>query len=497
MTPFNIYKRWPFNPYAGLQYFMDVPGIALPQLAACIPNYECEILDGFMSEMKINNFKEKIKSFDVVGISIASSYTALNAELTIKIIKKVDLRIKIIIGGHHATAFHLEWIKRGVDVIVRREGELTFAELIEGIEKQRDFKTIEGITYNDNGEAKVNPDRPFIKNLDDLPLPRWDLMDLNKYDFFPPREGLVASLETSRGCPHQCSYCLASAMWKHTQRYKSVDRILQELQLLKELNITKMIIIDDNLGEKYERDMELFRRMVNENIDIVWGAFIRPDNAFLYPGMIELAGKAGCKFAMVGFETLDIDRLDKYEKKYAGNVSPKSYVNIYNIFKRNNIFVCGMFLVGDMDEDKNKENSVMRVMCNLKERICDLVWFDSIRPLPLTMLYKEAVERNALAKDMFYHERFATAFKGTKLMLNLALFYNFHLWQLIKIFNKHNLVRAYYRRYYSRVFRNVLNINYNSFKEIIRYIVQHKKLSSQEWQEWVVNKYLNKLKNAI
>lgn len=371
----RIVQFWPitFTTYLDV---VSVPSVASPLLAATIPNHECEIFDGFYDD-SIKRLKEKIRNFDIIAVNGSDCITILNVILNIKLIKEINPKAKIIIGGHNATFYHTQWIKEGADFVVRHEGEITFPLLIEAIEKNKNFKEIKGLTYRSNGEIIVNSERPFLKDLDESPLPRWELVDFSKYHFFFNKDGLTASMEISRGCFHKCIFCAPSIMWKKTQRFKSVDRVLGELHQLKTLGVKNIYFVDDNFAGDVERYREIFKRMINERIEIDWFCYIRADTIYNNPDLVKLAAQAGFKIAYVGYESFQKTIIEHYNKKYNLQNQPyydlKFYEKVFNICQENNIFVIGSFLIDNSYKDINdirrdikalrKYSNFLRIFC--------------------------------------------------------------------------------------------------------------------------------------
>lgn len=144
--------------------------------------------------------------------------------------------VKVVLGGHNASFLDRETLIRYpfIDAVVRGEGEGAFREMIERLSSGGNLEGVAGITFR-NGETIIrNPDRPLIRNLDDLALP--------DYRFAPPLEdyrdacGLprsIAVLEVGRGCPYRCIYCSESLMWQRRTRTFSVDRLVKEMENLR------------------------------------------------------------------------------------------------------------------------------------------------------------------------------------------------------------------------------------------------------------------------
>lgn len=490
MNPISIYSKWPTDP--DLKFTVNCPSVSLVQLAATLPSHSVKILDGLEQDIGIKNFKKKVKKFDIVGINSHSTISALNTELNVRLIKKSSPETKIILGGNHATIFHTRWVERGVDFVVRREGEITLPELVETVEKDGDLSKVNGITYRDaGGKAQVNPERPFIKDLDELPMPRWDLMDLKKYNVFYSEGGLTASVETSRGCTFKCNFCWVSPMWNNTQRFKSAGRVIEEIELLTGLGANGLFIVDDNFGVNYKRDMEIYSDIIKENLDIRWGSFMRVDSVLKHHDMIKLAGKSGCRLALVGFESTRWDNIEKCDKKYPKDITLESYRQAYSILRENGILVCGLLMTGFIDEsDKDADNVFNELLEG--ERFCDYYGFNLLKPLPGTPLYDKVESAGLLTKDMFYHDYHLAAIDGQKNISNKRnqFFIQKQITQIKDLLFGRDVDRKYFFHRYKCLLAGIIGINSRNFSDFLE-SKRNRNLPDQKRQDMIVHKYLN------
>jgi len=212
---------------------------------------------------------QKIKDSmaDVFGIS--SSFTPYHGEALeiAQIIKEWDRRKIVIMGGAHVSCDAENILKSPfVDYVVLGEGEARFPLLLEqiGKGKPKDIEKIDGVGYrnvgttrNRDGEIRINPLQNFIKNLDSLPQPARELLDLDRYRMRKRRSTMII---TSRGCPHGCAYCSAHLVMGSSFRTRSPEAILKEMMTcLKQYGIEVFDIEDDN----FTFDQERAKRLMN------------------------------------------------------------------------------------------------------------------------------------------------------------------------------------------------------------------------------------------
>lgn len=367
----------------------DWQTIILPYLAAIAgPKHEIHLTDNMHQFWKSNHILEDIAQFqpDVVGFSIIASRDIFN---TLKVIKQVRAqypKVKILAGGQAGT-YYADWLlKSGVDIVVNKEAEKTLPELLGAIESgQTDYSGIQGISYLEGGTVRTTAPRPMIKSLDEGPFPRWDLMPKIRSKWFRGR--YTGSIEMSRGCPFGCNFCAITAFWERRFRQKSNDRIMGELRILKAQGRTHIYLADDNFGTNTQKHMDLFKRMIYENLDIKFFAQIRTDTIVDNPEMIELAARAGMYGVLVGFDTYNPQMFNDVTKKGSRELN----IGAAEILRRNKIAIFGCHIYGLPTQ---KEPEEFETTFQLGRKYSDLFRMPHFSPLPFTKGYEEVVEVN-------------------------------------------------------------------------------------------------------
>jgi len=250
----------------------------------------------------------KIKDSDVLGISIMSSTAPRGYEIA-KDFKLLNPRGKVIIGGSHAT-FMPEEAAQYADHVVTGEGELVISELVK------------------NGGDKIIPGKP-VENLDDLPFPDFSLVD-------GLRSIPITPVSTSRGCPHDCTFCSVTPMFGRRYRLRSAESVIRELSRFKHKHI---FFCDDNFGVNKKVTKELLNLMIEHGITLKWTAQTGVDTA-KDEEMVKLMAKAGCGRLCIGFESMNLETLKRYGKKQ----TPEDIVNCIKVLHKYGIKVHGMFI---------------------------------------------------------------------------------------------------------------------------------------------------------
>lgn len=282
--------------------------LGLTYLAAVLEEngYEVEILDMVISKFSMQKIKEKFQEFkpDICGAGpVTMNYpTALRALKTCK-----EMGAMTIMGGCHVTFWDEECLTEApyIDVIVRKEGEYTLLDLIKG----RDFKDILGITYRENGDIIVNPDRPFIQNLDELPFPARHLLPLAKYHAY--KTG--ASMVTARGCPYHCIFCVGHKMVGSKARYRNPKLVVDEMEIILDQGFEDICVEDDQLTMNHKHVYAICDEILSRGLKFKWSAFSRCDT--VTPELVERMKEAGCYYFCYGVESGDHRILELARKR--------------------------------------------------------------------------------------------------------------------------------------------------------------------------------------
>ena len=193
------------------------PQTNLAYMAAMVDEtLEVEIIDCIAEDMDWKQFEQYLlekKPRYLVSHVITSLET--NDIKTFYLAKQISECITIAMGPH-VTELTEEVLTNhlSLDFIIRGETEITFKELITTLEQNGDLSKVNGIAYRDNGVTKTSDEREFITNLDELPLPRHDLLPLEKY-VFPFIASKFTFVISSRGCPYPCTFCRQPIMWDY------------------------------------------------------------------------------------------------------------------------------------------------------------------------------------------------------------------------------------------------------------------------------------------
>jgi radical SAM superfamily enzyme YgiQ (UPF0313 family) len=337
--------------------------LSLGIIAALTPaDWKIKILD--------ENFRDfKYYDADLVGLTAFTS-TAPRAYEIAAIYR--ERGIKTVMGGIHASMLPDECMQY-VDVVVQGEAEPVWADVI------KDFEA---------GTLKRLYKSPFAKEISQ-PKPRRDL-------FHPGY--ICAGIQTTRGCPMNCSFCSVSAFNGRNYRFRPVEEVLDELE---EIPQKFVFFIDDNIigqsSESKERARQLFEGIIRRGIKKLWisqSSINFADD----PELLKLAYKSGCRMIFLGIEAETEDQLKEANKKLNLSRGAKTYNDVFRKIHKHGIgIIAGLIFGWDSDTHETvMQRAQFAVKCG-----ADSFQTSVLTPLPGTQLYDKMVAENRLLYTNF------------------------------------------------------------------------------------------------
>ena len=296
------------------------PPIGLMYIAAVLENngFDVAILDNNLLELSEQQLSKRIKGEnpDLVGISLdcIRLYPSLAIANSVKTI--FQDQVPVVMGGPHVNVRYGRVIQYpDVDFVVYGEGEYTMLELCEAIAKNKPKDSIRGLGFKANGKIRINPPRPLIENLDELPFPALHLVPVTKY----PRKGEfcgnipIGQVSTSRGCPFNCAFCSNTYVWGRKYRYRSAENVLEEIKIHVEKYGAKGIYFrEDCLTINRKRVINICEGIKKEGLDIKLDCESRVDT--VDRELLKNMREAGCENIWFGVESGNQKTLDMMNK---------------------------------------------------------------------------------------------------------------------------------------------------------------------------------------
>jgi len=213
---------------------------------------------------------------DYIGITATTPQFPRAAEI-LSLLKARNPNQKVMIGGPHASADPDACLRWPFDHICIGEGE-------------------------DYVKAKTHlmvEEFGLVTDLDSIPFPDWDAIDLSQYHYFIDGKRTMSML-TSRGCPFSCAFCCKSP-WGQRIRYRSAENVIEEIGLLRKRGYEGLMLYDDEFFLNEERDLKIVQGLGAAGM--VWRCFSRSDIIMKHLDLIKVAAKNGLKEILIGCES--------------------------------------------------------------------------------------------------------------------------------------------------------------------------------------------------
>ncbi len=287
--------------------------------------------------------------------------------------------IPVVFGGPHVSFLPEEALAHA-DFCITGEGETGFPLLVEALNGNRGFEEVPGLVWRENGRIRRNPAAAPIEDLDGLPFPDFSLLTMRP----GARLGtmgfgrMTIPVQTSRGCPFDCTFCSVTGMFGHRYRYRSTGNIIAEISRYNPKD-SLIFFYDDNFAANPRRTKELLREMIRLRLGFRWSTQVRSDIA-KDSELLDLMAEAGCSTLFIGFESVDPVALKEMKK----NQSVEEIRRAIREIRKRKIHVHGMFVFG-FDSD-TIESTRATVRFALKEKV-DSTQFLILTPLPGSGFY--------------------------------------------------------------------------------------------------------------
>ena len=371
-------------------------------------NFEIKVIDGYHEE-NVDEVVKKIVSFSPNILCI--SFTTQGSTGAYEVIKQVKQKLSnvfIVVGGPHPTIYPEEsLIKFNTDVVVRGEGEITFSKLVNRVLKNSDYYDLQGIAYLKDNSVQINESRPLIKDLDSIPFPARDLLDLHVYPGYHYKK---ASWDTSyisaRGCPNNCVYC-SNPVWKLCKpwmRLRSPQNIADEIEYLKaEYGVKEFYDQTDLFNGNLTWAKQVCDEFIKRNLNISWKVQMTVNN--VDEELAEKMVQSGCWLGFVGVESGN-DGTTKGIGKRSSRESAAKTLSIlkksgmktfillmaFNVWEEN-----GFLKYEDLQDSLNTLNFAKEL---IKEKKVDIISWSLTTPYPGSKLFEIAKRHKLIPEDL-------------------------------------------------------------------------------------------------
>lgn len=413
------------------------PQVSLAQMAALLyPTYTVGVVDAIAERLSWRAFEELLQRKQPRYYLTQVTAPTLQNDMYGTFLAKA-VGASTIAFGTHVTPMPRQMLERypTLDYVLRGEPELTLLELIESIETtSRRFEpnhrgcgrpgdiesrwgklflsadagwrpawsaecadaesqldaldkmlpSIKGLVWRDGDQISLNEDRPFIRDLNDLPIPLHQLLPLQAYRM-PLIKGPFTFIVTSRGCPAGCAYCIKHVSYQYNVRLRSPESIVSELWELNRLGINNIHMYADLFTVNREQVVELAKLLIKDGPNIHWTCNSRVD--YVDQEMLQLMAQSGCWFISWGIESANEEILKRVRKGYR----KEQVIQALTWAKEADIKNWGYFIIGLPGET---EETIRQTIGYAKRLPLDIALFHIAAPYPGTPFFFEVVENN-------------------------------------------------------------------------------------------------------
>jgi anaerobic magnesium-protoporphyrin IX monomethyl ester cyclase len=289
----------------------------------------------------------------------------------------------VIVSSSDSTDHYEKYFQHGVDYVIRGEGEETLKNLLSALKTRKAVTDLQGIVYKRGIETIVTPGRPVMRELDHLPLPAWDLVDLEPYrKIWLKHHGYFSlNLATTRGCPYKCNWC-AKPIYGNRYNSRSVQHVVKEIELL--LNQYKpdhFWMSDDIFGLKPGWVQEFRDVVKNKNLSFKYKIQSRVD-LLLEDDTVDALAESGAETIWVGAESGSQKILDAMDK----GTTVEQIFSAARLMKEKGIRVAFFLQFGYLGETKADIDATIQMVLDLMP---DEIGISVSYPLPGTKFYEK------------------------------------------------------------------------------------------------------------
>ena len=388
------------------------PQVSLAQMAALLhPAYTLKIIDANAERMSWKEFAKQLDRYQPKYYMTQCTAPTFENDMYGCFLAKAR-GAKTIAFGTHVTPMPRQTLLAypSLDFVLVGEPDLSIRDLLDNLENRfelrspliqklfaehdpsyrpglpadgaADLSRIKGLAWRQGGEVVINAPRPFIKDLDDLPIPMHELLPLKKY-VMPLMKGPFTFIVTSRGCTAGCTYCIKHVSYQYSVRLRSPEKIMEELWVLKRLGINNINMYSDLFTVSREQVVQLCKLMIEQKINIRWTSNSRVD--YVDEEMLHLMAQAGSFLITWGIESGN-EQVLKHAHKGA---YPDKAEKALTWARQAGILNWGYFIIGLPTET---EATIRQTIEFAKRLPLDIALFHVAAPYPGTPFFFEVVK---------------------------------------------------------------------------------------------------------
>lgn len=338
---------------------INLPGLAFPLLASYTPkNWDVQLSIEVVDEIDYNS------NANIIAIGTMGHAIFRGAEIAQEFKKRGKI---VVMGGYMASIAYEETLKY-VDSVVVGDAETSYPMMLKDFEETGKLKPI----YN-------HP----IKELKNLPLPRYDLLTQKPI-------GNMLPVQAGRGCSFQCSFCSIACLYEGKYMFRPVDEVIRDIKAIKDLGFNRFYLIDDNIVSNPKYLRELCEKI--EPLKMNWASQCALHLA-KKPDLLDVVVKSGCDLMSFGVESINQEALNSIQKSW---VKANEHAENFRVLSQAGITVSTEMIVGT---DEDTEESIRETFEFINENKVPIPRFYILTPIPGTELYNEYKKEGRLLTE--------------------------------------------------------------------------------------------------
>jgi radical SAM superfamily enzyme YgiQ (UPF0313 family) len=364
-------------------------GIAYLGAVAEKAGHQVNVIDCQAEHLTVETFKHRISKEkpDVIGIT-ATTLLYNSAKNILLSAKEEHPNAIIMMGGSHVSFWDENALNEcpAIDIIVRREGEITFMELLQRLQDKQSYAGVLGITYRSaDGKIVRNEDRPFLNDLNSLPSPAYHLLPI---DAFHRMGKTIFPLVTSRGCVQWCDFCSTVRMFGRGYRMRNPHRVVDEMEMLhNKYGESQFTFYDDAFTINRQHTLEMCADIKARKLDVEWDCETRVDA--VDKELLEKMRDAGCITVWFGVESGSEKILGKMHKK----INREQVRDAFKVAQKAGLMTIASSVIGFPGETEETAWETVNFINSLNP---DDIGCYIATPYPGTPMYEEVIKNGWL-----------------------------------------------------------------------------------------------------
>ena len=408
--PMGNWAPWGDRHLAVNSLHAQVAAYVREKKTAAVAVLDCRAL-GLNDDQMLDEVKRQRPDAVFFGAMIAAAGGAATLNrfhAAMQKIKEVAPQIVTIGGGLMYTAVPQKIMSDNPQIDfaivgVFGDNEHAVCELLDALKKPApNFSAIKGLAYRKDGEVVLTPARPVNTNLDELPMPAYDLFPMDKYYGYSVIPNYNEAV-TSRGCEGACHFCYEwwlvdqrSPRDFSSHRTKSGKRVAEEMELLnKTYGVKVLTFMDDDFNSDRQKMVDLVEALEEKKLDMSWFMLSRAQNLIRDKDLVPRLRKAGLYQVLIGIDGGTDEEIAE-ARKGPMKVGVKELKELITFLRQNDISTISTYLNGFWEDDEAK---IRQRAAAVDEIDPDIVMIQVLNPIPGSPIYKSAVKNNIIEVD--------------------------------------------------------------------------------------------------